>query len=126
VRRRRLVPPRKRQRPAKASAVERAWAFGMLCEQEGLGQPVREHRFAPPRRWRFDYAWPPVKVALEVEGGIYTWGRHTRGAGYAKDMEKYSTAASLGWLLIRVQPNDLCQPRTLDWLRRAMESRVAA
>lgn len=31
---------------------------------------VAEHRFHPFREWRFDYAIPELKIALEVEGGI--------------------------------------------------------
>jgi hypothetical protein len=38
----------------------------------GLPVPIREHRFAPPRRWRFDYAWPAHRLALEIEGGTWT------------------------------------------------------
>ena len=62
---------------------------------------IAEHRFAVPRRWRFDYCWPTERVALEVEGATWTQGRHTRGAGYRKDCEKYNAAAALGWIVIR-------------------------
>lgn len=64
--------------------------------------PVREFRFAPPRRWRFDFAWPDVKVALEVEGGIWGGGRHTRGAGFIADCDKYNAAALAGWRVFRI------------------------
>jgi hypothetical protein len=40
-----------------------------------------EHRFHPVRRWRFDAAFPARKVAVELDGGIFAAGRHTRGAG---------------------------------------------
>lgn len=89
----------------------------------GFPEPVLEHRFSPPRRWRFDYAWPHVKVALEVEGGVWTGGRHTRPSGYSNDCEKYSEAAVQGWIVLRVLPDWLTQSRTLDWLERAFRSR---
>jgi hypothetical protein len=54
-----------------------------------------------------DYAWPDRKLFLEVEGGIWSNGRHTRGSGYVRDLEKYNTAAAMGWRLIRCQPRDL-------------------
>lgn len=57
-----------------------------------------------------DYAWPDALVALEVEGGVWTGGRHTRGAGFLADMEKYNEAARLGWRVLR------CTPSTLDSL----------
>lgn len=62
---------------------------------------VAEHRFHPARRWRFDYAWTAKKIALEYEGGSFVGGRHTRGAGYERDCEKYSMAAVMGWTVIR-------------------------
>lgn len=95
--------------------------FVMMCRAEGLPAPVTEHKFHPTRRWRFDYAWIEQRVALEVEGGVWTGGRHTRGAGFVKDMEKYNEAVCLGWRIIRCQPNDLCKENTLDIIRRALQ-----
>jgi hypothetical protein len=66
--------------------------------------PVAEHRFCPGRRFRFDYAFVEHKVAIEIEGGIWTQGRHTRGSGFAGDMEKYNIAATMGWRLLRYPP----------------------
>jgi hypothetical protein len=56
----------------------------------GLPYPIREFRFHPERRWRFDYAWPGAWLAVEVEGGVWTRGRHLRGAGFIRDCEKYA------------------------------------
>lgn len=81
--------------------------MNMLFRAFGLPLPETEYRFAPPRRWRFDYAWPAHKVALEVEGGVWTGGRHVSGAGFVKDMEKYNAAAVAGWRVLRCQPRDL-------------------
>jgi very-short-patch-repair endonuclease len=64
-------------------------------------KPVPEHRFHPPRRWRFDFAFPDQKVGIECEGGIWSGGRHVRGAGFEKDAEKYNQAALDGWTLLR-------------------------
>lgn len=61
---------------------------------------VPEYRFCE-RRWRFDFAWPDKKVALEIEGGTWSRSRHTTGAGYRNDCYKYNTAATLGWCVIR-------------------------
>ena len=68
----------------------------------GLPDPTRELRFAPPRRWRFDFAWPDLMVALEVDGGTWTRGRHSRPGGFEADCEKLNAAASLGWRVLRV------------------------
>lgn len=66
-----------------------------------LAAPEREYRFAPPRRWRFDFAWPNQRLAVECEGRIWTQGRHTRGTGFESDCEKYNTAAATGWRVLR-------------------------
>lgn len=63
---------------------------------------VAEHKFHPTRRWRFDFAEPARKVAVEIEGGIWNGGRHTRGSGYEKDAEKYNTATEMGWRVFRL------------------------
>lgn len=67
----------------------------------GLPEPVRELRFHPVRRWRFDLAWPDYMLAVEVEGGTWAGGRHTRGGGYAEDCIKYAEATLLGWRVLR-------------------------
>jgi very-short-patch-repair endonuclease len=65
---------------------------------------VTEHRFHPVRRWRFDIAIPELKIAIEIEGGAWVNGRHTRASGFIKDMEKYNSAVLLGWRLFRYAP----------------------
>lgn len=82
---------------------------------------VKEYRFHPTRRWRFDYAIPSHKIAIEVEGGVWIQGRHTRGSGFIKDMEKYNAAAALGWRLIRVTPQNLITNQTLDIIKEAIQ-----
>ena len=92
----------------------------LLCRALNVPAPVAEHRFAPPRRWRFDWAWPDHMVALEVEGAVWTGGRHTRGSGYLKDMEKYSEAAISGWCVVRCTPATLTTDG-LDRVQRALQ-----
>ena len=72
-------------------------------KKAGLPAPVREHRFAPPRRFRFDFAWPDRMLAVEVEGGEFVpgGGRHQRRSGFTRDAEKYNLAQRLGWTVLR-------------------------
>ena len=83
---------------------------------------VKEYRFHPTRRWRFDYALPFRLIALEVEGGVWTSGRHIQPAGFMKDMEKYNTAAQLGWRVLRTTPDALMSRETIDMLRAAIDN----
>jgi very-short-patch-repair endonuclease len=66
-----------------------------------ISEPVLEHRFHPERKWRFDFAWPHLMVAVEIDGGTWTGGRHTRGTGYEADCEKINEATALGWKVFR-------------------------
>ncbi len=70
-------------------------------------EPVREYRFHPTRRWRFDFAWLEQKVAVEIEGGTFTGGRHTTGAGHHGDCKKYNEAVYLGWKVLRFTSSHL-------------------
>ena len=92
----------------------------MHVRDAGLPAPRREHRFHPTRRWRFDLAWPDALVAVEVEGGAYSGGRHTRGKGFEGDCEKYNEASLDGWTLIRVTPKMINDGRALAWIERAL------
>ena len=93
--------------------------FILLCEQYGLPKPVKEWQFFSGRRWRFDLAWIETqhRLALEIEGGAFTQGRHTRGAGFVKDLEKYNAAVLLGWRVLRVLPRQLESTATLHLVR---------
>lgn len=82
--------------------------FIFLCKTEGL-EVVTEYKFHPKRKWRLDYYVKSgvVEVGLEVEGGVWTGGRHTSGAGFMKDMEKYNEATRMGIYIIRCVPSSL-------------------
>jgi hypothetical protein len=101
--------------------MHRSKLFSLALRAAGLPEPVTEHRFHDKRRWRFDYAWIEQRVALEVEGGVWVGGRHTSGAGFVKDMEKYNAAACLGWRIIKCQPRQLLSSDTIETLRQALQ-----
>lgn len=69
---------------------------------QGLRGYRRELQFHPERKWRFDFAWPKHKIAVEVEGGIYSRGRHLTPKGFINDCEKYNAAARRGWRVFRI------------------------
>lgn len=80
--------------------------FQLICKN--LREDVEfEYRFHPVRRWRFDVAWPKIFIAVEIDGGTFVQGRHSRGAGQIGDNEKINTAQSLGWKVYRFVPGDI-------------------
>lgn len=66
-----------------------------------------EYRFHDSRMWRFDYAVPKMSFAIEIEGGIWTCGRHTTGKGFQDDLDKYNSAAASNWFIFRFSCQDV-------------------
>lgn len=97
-------------------------AFTAICLSELRMEVVKEFQFHPTRRWRFDYAIPSHKIALEVEGGVFSKGRHTRGAGFIGDIEKYNEATRLGWRVVRTVPWELNTRKTVQLLRELINN----
>lgn len=81
---------------------------------------VVEHRFAPPRRWRFDFAFPDEMLAVEVEGGTWVQGRHSRGSAFTADCIKYAEAMILGWRVLRVTGDMVSDGTAVELVRRAL------
>ena len=94
----------------------------LIGQMRYLKLPVadREVRFHPTRRWKFDLCYPEKMIAIEVEGGTYTGGRHTRPIGFENDCRKYSEAALLGWKVIRVTRGMIDSWEALDLVARAL------
>lgn len=86
----------------------------------GVPTPKTEWRFHPKRRWRFDFAWPDDALAVEVEGGTWTGGRHVRGSGFEADCEKYAEATLRGWRVLRVTAGHVKGGLALRWVLRAL------
>ncbi|MGA9668284.1 MAG: DUF559 domain-containing protein [Terracidiphilus sp.] len=87
--------------------------FALHCKATGL-HPVREFQFHPQRKWRVDFAFVDDKLAIEIEGGTHSMGRHNRADGYAADLEKYNALAVEGWSLLRYTPAMVTSGRALS------------
>ncbi len=87
----------------------------------GITPPVVEFVFAKPRRWRFDFSWPEKMIAVEVEGGTWARGRHTRGEGFRGDCEKYNAAQLMGWAVYRFTADMITDGTALATIIEAMK-----
>nr|UWH97775.1 MAG: DNA mismatch endonuclease [Bacteriophage sp.] len=104
----------------KSNSAKLTDVFTTICKTDLRVECVKEFKFHPVRKWRFDYAIPEHKIALEVEGGVWTGGRHTSSVGFMKDMEKYNTATLMGWRVFRTTPDELYRLKTLNLLKTAI------
>jgi len=85
----------------------------------------REYRFHPTRRWRSDFYIPVYLsgqrgIIVEIEGGAFIGGRHTRGRGFSNDCIKYNEIALRGYILLRGTPEHVRSGALLKDVERAL------
>lgn len=123
------VPAAKPRQRGGDSKLERELA-GHLSVMEL--RPEAQYRFHPERRWRLDFAFPDVLVAVEIDGGIFAAenggeaGKHARGAGRCKDMEKRNAAVELGWLVLNYGPPHIRSGEAALQVARVVSARRGA
>lgn len=80
-------------------------------------------RFHPVRKWRFDFAWEPQKVAVEVDGIAYQagGGHHISD----KDREKINEAVCMGWRVIKFSGKQITNEPDycINTLKRLLEQK---
>jgi len=110
----------KESRKAKADRLEVSFARlwnGVVLDLQQSVPLVREYKFSLTRKWKFDFAHVGKLVAIEIEGGHWSGGRHVRGKGFENDCEKYLEATLAGWTVVRLTSNQINTP-TLDRIAR--------
>ena len=112
-----------RQPKAPKAKDKTALLFARLCEASGLPAPIPEYKFHATRKWRIDYYFEinGKRIALEVEGGVWTGGRHTTGKGFMADMEKYNAISAAGIVLLRTTPDRLMTAETIELLKKTAQ-----
>jgi hypothetical protein len=97
-------------------------------KEKGYPEPELEYSFAKSikRKWRFDLAFVEIKLAIEIEGGVYSGGRHTRGKGFENDIEKYAEAICLGWVVLRVTPGLIKKGKIYPWLEKIFNAKMGS
>lgn len=113
------LTPAQKLRRLKTDARIRGFNEWLL--RNGLSCPVEEWKFHPTRKWRFDFAWTDRKIALEQQGGLFSGGRHTRGAALLQEHEKLNAAAVLGWRVVFATPQNLKSREMLATLRQLLD-----
>lgn len=117
------TPTKRTKRPQRAAKAPQTDFFTALCKSDLGVDCVKEFRFCPERRWRFDFAIPKYKIAIEIDGGVWNYGRHNRATGYLADMEKFNAAATLGWLVLKFTPQQQFTRATLEYISKTIKTR---
>ena len=79
-----------------------------------------EYRFHPVRKWRIDFAFQDAKLAVEVEGAVWSGGRHTRGGGFEADCDKYNALTLAGWRLLRFTNSHIKSGEAIQTIQAAL------
>lgn len=95
--------------------------FFYLLKEAGLPQPEAEVRFDKIRKYRFDYAYPNIKLAIEIEGGIYSRQSHGSITGILRDIEKYNLATMLGWRVLRIINDQYAKKGTINLIKKTYQ-----
>lgn len=115
--------------PKQKFKAAKEWAFrnavDAWCAKHGFPVPAYEYQFHDTRKWRFDIAFRQERVAIEVHGGLFRFGHHSRGKGFLDDREKIAEAMVLGWRVFEVaptgrHPNTLYSPELVRWLKAVL------
>jgi very-short-patch-repair endonuclease len=92
----------------------------LLIRSEGLPIPEREVRFHSTRRWRFDFAYPNLKIGIECEGGTWMGKGHTGGKRYRSDCVKYNYASLMGWTVLRFTKGMIESGEAIEMIKKAL------
>jgi len=93
----------------------------------GLPEPTRELQIIAQRRFRWGFAWPERRLAVEVQGDIWRRTNAGRSAGHAnpsriaKDYEKHNLVTLLGWRVLYFTPGMIRSGKAVDVLQVAIE-----
>lgn len=104
----------------RASFLPPADRLALLLRTEGIPFQ-REYQFHERRKWKADFYIPRHLLLVEVEGGGFVHGRHSRGLGMENDCEKYAEAQCLGLTVLRVTPRQIDNGKALTWIKRIGE-----
>jgi very-short-patch-repair endonuclease len=122
-------PPAKK--PSKKSKAERR--FREQLERVPNLKFLTQLHFATSmkRRWRFDFAFPDFKVAVELDGVVmkkiegrwFTMGRHADVKGMRGDAQKGNAAIMYGWSVLHFLQDEVSPKRALNTTLRVLAQR---
>jgi very-short-patch-repair endonuclease len=98
-------------------------ALAGQLDARGIGYE-RELMLIPKRRFRFDFLLAGDLI-VEVEGGTWSGGRHTTGAGFKSDCFKYNAALELGYRVLRYTTDMVTKGEAIAQVERIVAAESA-
>ncbi|MGE0227776.1 MAG: endonuclease domain-containing protein [Dehalococcoidia bacterium] len=83
---------------------------------------VRQHQYVPGRRFKADFAFPELRLLIEVQGGVYTGQAHGSVSGVLRDNERLNLATLHGWSVLRFTPDDVASGAALTAIEDYLEA----
>ena len=109
----------KTKRPKRGGKVESEGESLLSLQLKALKIAFeREFKFCQDRKWRADFHLVDKMILIEVEGGIWSGGRHTRGKGYLGDLEKYNEATMMGYQVIRFSTEQVKSGKAIEQIEK--------
>ena len=110
-------------RPLKRDRPELEDRFLWQLRGASLPEPVAQFLFDSERKYRFDFAWPGRKLAVEIQGGLWVAGGHGGGKRALEDYRKHNEAVRLGWIVIYIAADMLDTTEALDMVEPFLTGR---
>lgn len=109
----------RRKAPAPGARAGRRWEDELAAQlhDAGIHAFVREHRFIEDRRFRFDFAFPLARLAVEVDGAV-----HRTKKRFHADREKGQLATLGHWRVLHVSPAEVRSGFALTLVQKALRS----
>lgn len=127
----RFITSRRMTKKADQAKFEDLFDFQLRYVADGEPPPpwTPQYQFAlPHREWRADFAWPQpqIKLAVEVQGGIWQrgGGAHSHPTDILRNMEKYNALAALGWRLLQFSTDQVKSGSALQYTMTVLRGGV--
>lgn len=115
-----VIPDAKPKKKAKArSKIEEQLSHQIKLA--GLPAPVEhpsQFRPFPARNIRVDFAWPALKLIVEVDGGA-----HAARERFTTSFERGFLLLLEGWKVLHVGENEVLGGLAVEWVRQLLEQR---
>lgn len=105
-------------RQAAGSRLEATLALQMAAAK--LPPWETEYRFDPARRYRLDFFFPAARLGVELQGGTWVAGGHSRGRGYQRDCDKLAACTLAGIRVLWFTTDDVTSGKALTVIEAAL------